>query len=200
MAEGQLEAFDPPATRKLIVAEGATAWWGVDPGTRRVAVAWVRPREHGAGVDRGVETVMVPDLQAGARLAHIVESCADAAVSLVRRQVWPGVIVVEQPSGKQPNPALSYAVGAAIAGLVDGVDDAAALTRQPVVEMVSSSAWKKTACGFGAIYKPGAGVNKPYGVLTWANANGYRGTSWDEADAWGIAEYARKTYALEERL
>jgi hypothetical protein len=51
----------------------------------------------------------------------------------------------------------------------------------------------------GNLYKPKRGHTFEYGVLTWARQNGYAGCSWDEADAWGIAEAARREVALEER-
>jgi hypothetical protein len=35
--------------------------------------------------------------------------------------------------------------------------------------------------------------------MKWARLNGYTGASWDEADALGIAEAARRDTALEER-
>jgi hypothetical protein len=34
--------------------------------------------------------------------------------------------------------------------------------------------------------------------VTWARENGYTGLSWDEADAWGIAEAARREVELGE--
>jgi hypothetical protein len=66
------------------------------------------------------------------------------------------------------------------------------------IETCTSSWWKKRGCGWGAIYKPKR-VTEEYGVLTWARQNGYEGASWDEADAWGIAEAARREVALDER-
>jgi len=112
------------------------------------------------------------------------------------------VIVVEQPSGKQPNPALSYAVGATIAGCFQGVNELsldAVGPREVVMPMVSSSTWKKAACGAGNAYKPKDGDIEKYPVYRWALSIGYRGRSFDEVDALGIADYARRTYALEER-
>ena len=38
-----------------------------------------------------------------------------------------------------------------------------------------------------------------YGVLRWARENGYTGSSWDEADALGIAEAGRRLVTLEAR-
>lgn len=109
----------------------------------------------------------------------------------------PGVVFVEQPSGKQENPALSYAVGAIQAGVYDGLFSAGVGAVR--IETVPSSTWKKAATGYGAVYKPKRGDGREYGVLTWARQNGYGGSSWDEADALGIAEAARRTIALDQR-
>jgi len=67
------------------------------------------------------------------------------------------------------------------------------------VESVASAKWKLVVCGYGAIAKPKPTSREPYAVLEWAQYVGYEGTSWDEADAWAIAEYARGAYELDER-
>ncbi len=181
---GQGEMFDPPPTRRLIVS-GPHGWAGVDPSTKRCSIATVSAE----GV-REVRTVSFPDIAPPLRLAEIHKGVCDLWSQMNRRI---GVVLVEQPSGKRENPALSYAVGVTVAALasVDGM--------WPVnIEMVTSSAWKKVACGYGAIYKPKSPGGE-YGVLTWARSVGYTGSSWDEADAMGIVECARKTFLLEER-
>lgn len=186
---GQTELLEPTPTRKLIVAGDTASWWGVDPGTTRVAIATVTPEG-----DRGVRTVLVPTRDGGERLSITYDLTRAATIELCNLGLAPGVIVVEQPSGKQPNPPLSYAVGATMAALFAGC---ARFDFRPVVETVASSRWKAVACGRGDLYKPkGAGE---YPVLTWARQNGYRGSSYDEADAWSIAEFARRTFALEVR-
>lgn len=189
---GQQQLVEPPARRRLIVPAGRSAWWGVDPGVRRVAVAFVASDGR-----RGARTASFPDLSGGARLEAIWTETARICVDLVEGG-WPlpGVVWVEQPSGKQPNPALSYAVGVIQGAVYMGLSAVAGDVR---VETVASSSWKKLACGRGDIWKPKAGDTRQYGVLTWARANGYEGWSYDEADALGIAEAARRDVTLEER-
>lgn len=194
MPRDQIELFDPPATRRLIVKHGG--WWGVDPGTRRIALSCVHRVPGADFYVRHATTRSVPAMEGGERLRDL----RLAALELARE--WaeltpPGIVLVEQPSGRQPNPALSYATGAIMAGFWEGLE--AQLTVGVRVEAIPSSKWKLGATGFGGHRKPKPGSSTPYGVLTWAQANGYRGSSWDEADAWGIAEYARKTFALETR-
>jgi hypothetical protein len=182
----QQQLVEPPARRRLVVPCGRSAWWGVDPGVSRVAVAYVTSEGR-----RGACTASFPDLKGGARLAAIFWETARVCAELMESWPVPGLVWVEQPSGKQPNPALSYAVGA-IMGAVSHVVGCP-------VETVASASWKKSACGRGNIYKPTKDRPGMYGVLVWAQANGYRGSSWDESDALGIAEAARREVALEER-
>ena len=65
--------------------------------------------------------------------------------------------------------------------------------------------WKKLATGRGNLSKIDPKTKKPwkdreaYGVLKWARTNGYMGNSWDESDALGIAEAARRLVHLEAR-
>jgi hypothetical protein len=70
------------------------------------------------------------------------------------------------------------------------------------VETTASAHWKKVATGHGRWNKTKPHPTKKgktvklaleeYGVMKWARANGYTGPSWDDADAWGIAEAARR--------
>jgi hypothetical protein len=194
----QQELVEPAPVRRLIVPRGHSAWWGVDPSTVRLSVAYVTP--EGA---RGVRTVPFARADGSARLSEIY-----AQTRLFARHVWspwtearvdfpaPGLVLVEQPSGKMENPNLSYAVGVIQAALYDGLYSA--LGRAVRIETCTSSWWKKRACGRGNLYKPKLRGDE-YEVLTWARQNGYAGSSWDEADAWGIAEAARREVALEER-
>jgi Holliday junction resolvasome RuvABC endonuclease subunit len=184
---GQEEMFDPPPTRRLIVREGHTAWWGVDPSTLRVAIGTVSGRS-GA---RAVHTVSFPRHRGVERLSVIYQATREIAGALAHAEM-PGVIVVEQPSGKKPNLELVYAVGVILVALAHG----AGLSH---VETVSSSTWKKTACGHGGIRKPKFPSEGEYQVLTWAHTVGLQGDSWDEADAYGLAEHARKTFMLDVR-
>lgn len=189
---GQAEMFTPGPTRRLIVAEGHTAWLGIDPGTTRVAVASVT-----ADGIRGVSQVAFPAQEGGERLASIYSRTVALVRDVVALDIGPGVVVVEQPSGSQPNPPLSYAVGTIMAAAFRGVLLATGFP--VVVETVPSATWKKVACGHGGIRKPKSKADGEYGVLEWARGMGYVGDSYDEADAWGIAEYARRTFLLEER-
>lgn len=195
---GQTEAFEVAPATKLIVPKGCTSWWGVDPSTVRIAIATIS-----ADGARSVRTNSFARLEGGQRLASIFwGSAALARVLAHDAEIRPGVIVVEQPSGKQPNPALSYAVGATIAGVFQGINEVtfdSVGPHQVPMPMVSSSTWKKIACGSGAIYKPKPTAKEEYGVLTWARSVGYTGSLWDEADAMGIADYARRTFALDPR-
>ena len=185
----QLEAFVPEPRRKLIVRPGMTSHWGVDPSSQRVAIA---------GEGR-VQTHSFPRLDGCARLAAIYEGTKAAVEDLLFSE-WrmPGFILVEQPSGQNPNLELVYAVGVIIAAL----QEACPGTR---VETMPPMSWKKLATGKGNLSKIDPETKKPwkdreaYGVLKWARTNGYMGSSWDEADALGIAEAARRLVHLEAR-
>jgi hypothetical protein len=147
-------------------------------------------------VARDVVTISFPRLGGGSRLAGIFRVLVDWAGSNVLDHP-PGIVAVEQPSGKQLNPALSYAVGVTMAALSEGVGRATG--QAVVVETVSSGAWKRVACGRGDVRKPKPSSREEYAVLTWARTVGYEGWSWDEADAMGIADYARRSCLLEVR-
>lgn len=109
----------------------------------------------------------------------------------------PGLILFEQPSGRVINHELEYACGVIQAAVYEGVTSV--LGAAPRMESITSSAWKKLACGRGDIRKPKRGDGSEYAVLTWARLNGYPGASWDEADALAIAEAGRRDWILEER-
>jgi hypothetical protein len=187
---GQQELMTLPPRRRLIAPPGCATHWGVDPSTVRLSIAWVRD----TGV-RGVVTDSHLDLKGASRLHAIYETTRRLAVLAPH----PGLVLVEQPSGKFDNLELVFAVGATLAGL------ASALGPRVTIETCTSSWWKKRACGRGNIYKPTRKSlgRKPeyedYGVAVWARENGYAGSLWDEADAWGIAEAARREVLLEER-
>lgn len=195
----QQQAFEPAPTRRIIVPAGHSAWWGVDVSVSRVAVAYAS--REGLGAAR---TAPFADLGGGARLGHIWAQTGLCVAELVR-DGWPlpGVVWVEQPSGARSNPALSYATGVIQAAVFDTLQRVTG--RAVRVETVASASWKKAATGYGRHDKPtrkklGRPVTfEDYGVAVWARANGYRGVSWDEADALGIAEAARRTIALDER-
>jgi hypothetical protein len=185
----QLRAFDVARARKrLIVRKGKRSWWGVDPSTKRIAIAYVTPDGTRGSAIRSLPTLSGADRLEAIRIATI-ELC-----ELLRTPAEPGVIVVEEPAGfgKRPNPELAYACGAVLCGLVPGAP-------HTHVDFVASSKWKADVCGYGGIAKPKPTEKRSYEVLQWAQGVGYDGSSWDESDAWAIAEYARGTYELDER-
>jgi hypothetical protein len=193
----QQELVEPAPVRRLIVPRGHSAWWGVDPSTRRVAVASVSRAADGSLV-RWAASQPFRAAEGPERLAAIH--------AMTRQFVWalmqggapaPGLVLVEQPGGEHRNYELFYAVGTLAAALHASLENCYGSKVQ--IEFVVPSWWKKRAVGRGNIYKPKAHSGEPYGVLTWARQNGYAGSSWDEADAWGIAEAARREVALEER-
>lgn len=173
---------------------------GIDPSTRRMAGAVLLPAAARAGAAFVVSTCSLP--QPG-----------DVAVRLAESQAlivpWVGELVrdhgvmrvfVEQPFGKHVPIVSYYTLGVLLAVL--------ATYRLPV-RMIQPSSWKLLAMGKGS-----GGVGKPhpkcprggshdwpltavgavecrkcgvdYPVLSWARANGYTGTLYDEADAIGI--------------
>jgi hypothetical protein len=195
---GQQELMAPPPTKRLAVFGGATAHWGIDPSSRGISLAWIT-----AAGQRGVRTVPFPKLDAGARFStiyalsnNLAHDVALGCLPELDRPAAPGLIHVEQPSGAFVEHELEYAVGCVIAGVYDGVRRAGVPPAR--VETITSSWWKKRACGNGGIRKPKK-RSEPYGVLSWALLNGYTGRSWDEADAWAIAEAARRDVALDAR-
>lgn len=189
----QQELMEPEPTRRLIVRPGMTAHYGVDPSTQRIAVACA----HGAG--HRVETHPFPRTEGFARLGDIYQSTVEFMFEL-RDGGWPhpGFLLVEQPSGQSPNLELVYAVGVIIAALQEAFPGVRLETMPPM-------SWKKLATGRGNLSKLDPETKKPwkdrekYGVMRWARENGYTGPSWDEADALGIAEAARRLVTLEER-
>lgn len=190
-ALGQAELLVAPRPKRVVVSDGACAWWGIDPSTLRVAIATVSSEGR-----RGVSTRSFPSRTGGRRLAVIHYETQLLARSLVEAGEAPAVIVVEQPSGQTPNLQLVYAVGVILAAV-------AAVVPRAVVETVPSSTWKRVACGKGNLYKPKRQRGRPapafeeYGVARWAAALGYLGSSYDEVDAMGVCDYAFRTYGLE---
>jgi hypothetical protein len=181
----------PPEPRKTIVSE-ARAWWGVDPGTKRVAIGSVTEDGERAWASREIPKGLV----GAERLRAIFRATYDLAASSTMFEdspmPTPGYVLVEQPGGEHRNYPLFYAVGVTIAAIADAFPGVQ-------VDVVPPATWKKEACGRGDIYKPKASMRAAgakYGVLVWANDNGYDGSSWDEADALAIAEAARRRVAI----
>jgi hypothetical protein len=199
---GQQELLEPPQRRRLQVAPGHTAILGVDPSTLRLATTIIEPDGS-----RLVSTVSFPGTEGPQRLSDIYEATREwARNEQIGRQAAGrpliGFALIEQPSGENVNLPLYYAHGVIQAALYDGLYMPGAPVR---IESIPPQSWKKTACGRGNIYKPTrkklgrTPVFEDYDVAVWARLNGYAGSSWDEADAWGIAEAARREVALVER-
>jgi hypothetical protein len=193
---GQQELLMPAPRRRLIVPMAHEAWWGVDPSTKRVAIAGCAINFDG-GVDRWVKTESFPPLEGAGRLSAIYELTRAKVASLAACCPWPGIVIVEHPGGAQRNWPLFHAIGVTILAVHDGLRLVTGTSVQ--IEGMPPDRWKKIACGRGGIWKPKPGDGREYGVLTWARENGYTGSSWDEADAMGIAEAARREVLLEVR-
>jgi hypothetical protein len=192
---GQQELLTLSPSRQIIVPKGHTAWWGVDPSTKRVAIAsvWGGP----AHCQRWAAMASFPTVEGAPRLSVIYEMTREKVRALADQLPWPGLVLVEQPGGSQRNWPLFYAVGVTIMAVHDGLREATGTAVK--IETMVPDRWKKLACGRGHIYKPKKTETHEYGVLTWARENGYAGSSWDEADAMGLAEAARREVALEVR-
>jgi hypothetical protein len=195
---GQQELLEAGPRRRLIVPAGHSAWWGVDGSTLRIALAALSRRSDGE-LDRWVKTQPFAPVEGVARLSEIYAVTRRFVTSVATCCTWPGVVMVEQPSGSKQsvNLPLIYAVGVMTTAIYDALVDVTG--RAPRMESCTASWWKKRACGRGNIYKPKRGSGDQYGVLVWARQNGYTGDSFDEVDALGIAEAARREVALEER-
>lgn len=193
----QQELLTPPPRSRIIVHHGAVCHWGVDPASVRISIACAHPDGT-----RYVTTTSFPTIPTGPRLAAIHRETRDVARALAVT-FPPGVILIEQPSGRVVNHELGFAVGVIMAAVYEGVTGT--LGHGVEIRTVTSSWWKKRATGKGNLSKPTrkslgrTPTFEDYGVAAWARENGYRGASWDEADAWGICEAARRDIALEER-
>ena len=197
----QQELLEAPPRRRLQVPPDHRDWWGIDPSSTRVAVGAAAVEPSDGSVHRWTALRPFPTVDGAQRLSVIYEETKDFVADLVRcNRRPPGLVWIEQPSGARENPNLSYAVGVTVAAVYDGLYDVTGFP--PRVEMVPSATWKKLATGFGGHWKPTkkklgrTPVFEDYGIARWARANGYAGDSWDEADALGIAEAARREVAL----
>lgn len=195
---GQQELLEAGPVRRVIVPAGHRAWWGVDGSTLRIALACLSRRSDGV-LDRWVKTQPFAPVEGAARLSEIYVVTRRFIAGVATCSTWPGIVMVEQPSGSKQsvNLPLIYAVGVMTTAIYDALVDVTGVA--PRMESCTASWWKARACGKGNIYKPKRGDPSEYGVLTWARANGYAGSSWDECDALGIAEAARREVALDER-
>lgn len=201
MAEAlaQQEMFEAPPRRRMIVFGAANSHWGVDGSTRGVSIAYVDRQGH-----RGARTTLFPRLKGAQWCSTVYRLTRSLTQEIVADGFIPGLVLIEQPSGPFVEHELQFAVGIIHAAIYDGVQ--AAGHPPPQSELIVSSWWKARACGSGAIKKTRTvnGKKKPvprdeYQVLVWARLNGYTGSSWDEADAWAMAEAGRRDVALDAR-
>lgn len=195
----QAELFAPPQRRRLVVPAGHAAHWGIDPATTRVAVATLDALGVGA-----VREHAFPKLDGAQRLSVIYDETLQV-VREVAASVPPGLVVLEQASGKNVPRELEQAIGVISAAVYAGV---LAVSGHAVrVEWWPPGTWKLRATGFGAIPKPKKLKGQPapaaeaYRVLTWAWDDGMDRSvrSWDCADAWGICRAAQREVMLEQR-
>ena len=186
----------PDPQRVIITRPGMTAHWGVDPSTKRIAVAGQ------IGSYPQVATHSFPETDGLARLGDIYDGTCEFVRDLLVSWDAPGFVMMEQPSGTNVDPILWYAVGTIITAMQNTLAEEVG---SPRMETIAPASWKKVAVGRGNLYKPTrkklgrTPVFLDYGVAQWAEQNGYRGSSWDEADALGIAEAARRLVRLEAR-
>lgn len=195
---GQQHLLEPDPAR-TVPAPPASAWYGVDPSTLRIAVGWSTPEGS-----LGAATQSFMRAEGPRRLAFIYRDTYTFVRSLAT-QVWPGYVLVEQPGGKHVPVQLEHAVGVIHAAIYSALHTTANAHGWPVpaVETAPPATWKKIACGAGNLYKPKRERGAPppafedYPVAVWARENGYGGHSWDEADAIGLAVAARRTVRFE---
>ena len=157
------------------------AVFGIDPSTVRMSLAVLMPvaaRRWDVPAPFVVDTLSLPRGEGAARLAAAQRALVPWLGEMIA--AWkPGLVVVEQPAGKNVPPVSYYTLGVLFSVL--------GAYRQRVVTMMPSE-WKAKALGAGqgSVRKPRSPAEE-YGVLTWARSAGYQGASWDEADAIGIA-------------
>lgn len=162
----------------------ASAVIGVDPSTRRMSAGVLLPVAERDGRAFVWDTLSLPQPGTDSlRLAHAQREMVPWLGRLLGR--WPvELVVVEQPfaAAKHVPPVSYYTIGVLLAVLGQF---------EVRVEMVTPAQWKKAALGAGrgGVKKPKRGSGEEYAVLSWARAAGYAGSSWDEADAIGIATY-----------
>lgn len=201
----QQELMESPPGRHVVVPERIASppcWWGIDPSTTAYHIAYVFDHPSD-GRRRGVHSVKLGDtnVNEGERLARFRSQMQRLVDAMLDDMIPPpGMVYVEQASGANPQPVLWYSVAVATEAVYDALHHR--LDYVPRVETTASAHWKKVATGHGRWNKTKPHPTKKdktvklaleeYGVMKWARANGYTGPSWDDADAWGIAEAARR--------
>lgn len=162
---------------------------GIDPSTKRMSAATLIPVGERDTAAFSVSTLSLPQVTGdeSRRLALQQGEIVPWLGGLIAKH-GPELVVVEEPFagtvGKRKQllvPKESYhVIGILLAVLGQfGVR----------VERMGPTSWKSMALGAGngMVRKPGRTDDFEYAVLTWARAAGYDGTSWDEADAIGLA-------------
>lgn len=145
--------------------------WGLDPSSKRVAVACVQ---------RGLEWVETVSLPKGWDDVRRFGEAHEVLVPFLRGlPVRPGVVFVEEPflpRDHRQQPTHVWMFGVVLAALT------AALGPEPKFRLIGASTWKAKALGAGH------GRAKKPEVMEWArNVAGYAGSIEDEADAIGVA-------------
>lgn len=194
MAGQQALTAPEPAEGVSAPDDGPGRWfhWGVDPGVSRTSIAWTDGEERGVVsiVPRGIGPARLYDLYAAvkAQARDLATGSVDGSIlgAGVPPVLYapPAVVVVEQVSVymKRVNPVVYEASGVVLAALYGALRT---LWAHPVAVVEFTSAeWKKAAVG--------AGHAKKEDVMVCARELGYDGAVQDEADAWTIAEAARR--------
>jgi Holliday junction resolvasome RuvABC endonuclease subunit len=171
-----LPGVGPPSTLKL-----EHPVWGIDPSTRRVALAILGP----SGFE--LRSLSLPTAEGAQRLA-LARAALVPWFEAAAREHSPAWLWIEQPfaRAKRVHPASYFMLAV--------VMEAAYTTLGLSANLIDPSSWKKQALG------PGHGFAKKPEILRWAQGHGYTGQcGWcepdrckggpahDESDALGVA-------------
>ncbi len=148
--------------------------WGIDPSTKRIALAIVGPNADGNGSVRSTHVLELRQTGGAQRLADAHEGMS-AFFTEQSAPEAPKAVVVEQPfaGGRNVHPQSYFMVGVTLAALAGAIPTAE-------VELKDPGSWKRLAMG------QGRGQAKKEEIMTWAWSIGYDGDDQDEADAVGI--------------
>jgi hypothetical protein len=198
----QQELIEVAPERHVVVPSAlrdVVGWWGIDVSTRRYNVGYVTQ-----SMDRGVHSVRLGEANdnVGERLTRFARQLRLLLQTMLGEGIAPpAVVFVEHPAGKNVEPVLWYAVGTATQVAYETIADSYGYV--PRVETIPPSSWKLKAVGRGNLPKPKRERGKPrpeldaYPVWRWARTLGLaENASWDDADAYGIAEAARRTIGI----
>ena len=118
-------------------SEPETLWrWGVDTGSRRVAIAAKQGRHHHTRQVHEFE----PSGELATDLSHL-HSLVGHLIADLASKAPPLLICIERPSGRFPNPSLMAAWGVTIEALQSGLHDY--FGRPVMIIPVAPSQWKK---------------------------------------------------------